>query len=244
LSYYRGVFNKKEISNMSSALSRREFLNGSAVALGGSLLGEVCCWSRHRLLPRLRRSRAGRRAPSCIVIGSGLAGLAAAYKLKQAGWNVTVLEARDRLGGRVFSHRMAQNPRLFANWAPNGWASITIVCALCRSFGIGLQDHRFNEDLLRNGRVTPADDWDLSPAALKAYERFEKAYSSKSPRQLAHLDRYDWWTWLRKQGYSEDDLRLTDLIDSTDFGESIRHVSALVADRRVFPLQRNLGVRL
>jgi hypothetical protein len=105
---------------------------------------------------------------------------------------------------------------------------------MCRNFGIGLQDHRFNEDLLRNGRVTPADDWDLSPAALKAYERFEKAYSSKSPRQLAHLDRYDWWTWLRKQGYSEDDLRLTDLIDSTDFGESIRHVSALVATEEYF----------
>jgi monoamine oxidase len=134
--------------------------------------------------------------------------LAAAYKLRQAGWQVTVLEARDRLGGRVFSHRMAQNPSLVcelgAEWVGEHHYRLR---ALCRSFGIGLQDHRFNEDLLRNGRVTPADDWDLSPAGLKAYERFEKAYSSKSPRQLAHLDRYDWWTWLRKQGYSEDDLR-------------------------------------
>src|SRR5918994_1120661 len=44
---------------------------------------------------------------SCVVIGAGLAGLAAAYKLKNAGWRVTILEARDRIGGRVFSHKFA-----------------------------------------------------------------------------------------------------------------------------------------
>jgi len=39
------------------------------------------------------------------VIGAGLAGLAAAYDLHKAGWKVTVLEARDRVGGRVYSIR-------------------------------------------------------------------------------------------------------------------------------------------
>src|SRR6476620_4130901 len=50
-----------------------------------------------------------RRKHSCIIIGSGLAGLSAALKLKNAGWHVTVLEARDRVGGRVFSHSMPEN---------------------------------------------------------------------------------------------------------------------------------------
>jgi monoamine oxidase len=45
-----------------------------------------------------------RKAKAAIVIGAGLSGLAAAYKLKQAGWDVTVLEARGRIGGRVLSH--------------------------------------------------------------------------------------------------------------------------------------------
>jgi monoamine oxidase len=40
-----------------------------------------------------------------IVIGAGLAGLSAAYDLHRAGWQVTVLEARDRVGGRVHSIR-------------------------------------------------------------------------------------------------------------------------------------------
>ena len=40
-----------------------------------------------------------------LVLGAGLAGLAAAYELKKAGYAVTVIEARTRPGGRVLTYR-------------------------------------------------------------------------------------------------------------------------------------------
>src|SRR5262245_11948175 len=42
---------------------------------------------------------------SVIVIGAGAAGLAAARELCARGFSATVLEARDRIGGRVWTHR-------------------------------------------------------------------------------------------------------------------------------------------
>jgi len=51
----------------------------------------------------LRRASASSPG-SAIVIGAGFAGLAAADALDAAGVEVVVLEARDRVGGRVHSH--------------------------------------------------------------------------------------------------------------------------------------------
>jgi len=42
-----------------------------------------------------------------IIIGAGLAGLSAAYELTQLGHDVTILEARSRPGGRVYTLRDA-----------------------------------------------------------------------------------------------------------------------------------------
>ncbi len=44
-------------------------------------------------------------AVDVIVVGAGAAGLAAAQRLKQAGRRVLLLEARDRVGGRVHTSR-------------------------------------------------------------------------------------------------------------------------------------------
>lgn len=46
---------------------------------------------------------------SVIIIGAGMAGLAAAHELKKAGWAATVLEARSRVGGRVYTVREFSN---------------------------------------------------------------------------------------------------------------------------------------
>ncbi len=79
---------------MDDTITRREFLVRGAAA-AASLAG-VGCGSG-------RQGAGG--AATVIVAGAGLAGLAAAYELVRMGHRVTVLEARDRPGGRVLTLR-------------------------------------------------------------------------------------------------------------------------------------------
>jgi len=202
---------------MSGKTNRREFLK----VLGASSLG---------LALGAQNLYGQKRKKSCVVIGAGFAGLAAAFKLKNAGWSVTVLEARNRIGGRVFSHSLAQNPNLVcelgAEWVGESHERIK---ALCNDFKIPLQKHQFDDYLLQNGQVSRPGEWGFSAPARTAFEKIKAGYGKLTALQQAKLDKLDWWTYLEKIGYSPDDLILRDLMDSTDFGESIRHVSAFGA---------------
>ncbi|WP_268956887.1 flavin monoamine oxidase family protein [Roseibium aggregatum] len=57
------------------------------------------------------------RQKSVLVIGAGMSGLAAARTLKDAGWDVLVLEARNRIGGRIDTDRsLGEVLERGANW--------------------------------------------------------------------------------------------------------------------------------
>ncbi len=87
-------------------LSRREFLRGAAstVAVGGSVIaagGVLAGCSESEI--STADSQFNAKSRSVVIIGAGLAGLAAAYELTRTGWNVRVVEATDRLGGKVLT---------------------------------------------------------------------------------------------------------------------------------------------
>jgi monoamine oxidase len=72
-----------------------------------------------------------------VVIGAGVAGLTAARKLSRFGVEVVVLEARDRIGGRVWTDRSLGPPiDLGAAWIHG--SSGSPVAALARALGLPL----------------------------------------------------------------------------------------------------------
>ncbi|HEU4562500.1 MAG TPA: FAD-dependent oxidoreductase, partial [Longimicrobium sp.] len=82
---------------MEKPITRREFVARGAVAVA-ALAGAGCGTPRS---DGVRTSGPAR----VVVAGAGLAGLVAAYELVRRGHQVTVLEARDRPGGRVHTLR-------------------------------------------------------------------------------------------------------------------------------------------
>ncbi|MBL8825920.1 MAG: FAD-dependent oxidoreductase [Planctomycetaceae bacterium] len=74
--------------------SRRAVLQAALASAGGLLS-----------LTRQVRAQAARPLPRIVVIGAGFAGLACADELAQVGFPVRIAEARNRVGGRVVTHR-------------------------------------------------------------------------------------------------------------------------------------------
>ena len=106
------------------SIDRREFVRRFGGLAG---LGLVSCSTQVDQPPRI------------VVVGAGISGLVAAYELLQAGYEVTVLEARDRVGGRVLSIR---SPFASGHYVDAGAARILpehdLTLRYARHFGLEL----------------------------------------------------------------------------------------------------------
>lgn len=90
--------------------SRRAFLQAmgkaggySAVYLSMQALGMLSIPRAFAGVPALPAGSG--KGKSVVILGAGIAGLTAGYELLKAGYSITILEARNRIGGRVWTVR-------------------------------------------------------------------------------------------------------------------------------------------
>lgn len=106
-----------------------------------------------------------------IIIGAGVAGISAARQLKAAGIRTLILEARDRIGGRVLTdtetlgHAFDRGPYWLHNKATNP------LVPLARQAGIGLIESSYeNGGIFDKGIPSTNPSWKDANEAVVAWE--------------------------------------------------------------------------
>ena len=78
-------------------MDRRKFLKSGSLVTGGAMLSPALLKNCTPIYPLMEIKFNGH----VIIIGAGAAGLAAGLTLKENGEQITILEASDKIGGRV-----------------------------------------------------------------------------------------------------------------------------------------------
>ncbi len=200
-------------------LGRRRFVKG---ALAASALAATGI-----------RARAAESSETVLVVGAGLAGLAAAHLLREGGKRVIVIEARGAPGGRVRTLRGTFDDRLFAELGPNRISDTHVyMIHWLNDLGLSLVDFAPNTAspiLVLNGvraradseaereRLAAdlhADERRLTPAGLLVKyiegvpdEVGAPDFNADDPRWVEY-DRVTWPDWLSARGASKSAIQL------------------------------------
>jgi len=242
-------------------MKRRDFLKQTALAAGFALSAREA--SAFAADPRALKATDGRlelkgKPKKVVVIGAGVAGLAAAYELTEAGHDVTVLEARGRAGGRVETMREKFSDGLYAEaGAMNVYDTHDWTLKYVKLFGLTLAPSApsalASVVYLRGRRLISKQGQTLDyPLGLTAEEKklgrrgmWEK-YVLPGAKEVGDYDapgwpndallKYDRMTfteYLRARGASADAATLLGLGALGAFGDGAGTVSALVLLREI-----------
>jgi len=92
-----------------------------------------------------------------LVLGAGAAGLAAAQQLSQAGLRVIVIEARDRVGGRIFTQHVPGHPLPIELGAEFIHGRPPESFALVEQAGLLVYEINGERWLTQDGQLAPSD---------------------------------------------------------------------------------------
>ena|SRR5271154_2394062 len=124
------------LSKRVEQLTRRRFLEAAAfssLALAG---GEA-------LFPRAAWTHPASGSAKIVIVGAGIAGLNAAYKLQKAGLRAEIYEASERTGGRILTVKDVLGPGLTTELGGEFIDSTHLeMRALAKEFGLELLDTR------------------------------------------------------------------------------------------------------
>lgn len=149
-------------------LSRRQLLGAAGSAAAATLLAACSTSSRPEAATRQK----------AVVVGGGLSGLTAALALRANGWDVTVLEARGRIGGRVHT---LHSPFTDGLHVEAGGESIddnhVQIQAMARRYGLSLanrpSDKLQHAAMVLNGKRSVLQSMAVAdPAMLVGYASF------------------------------------------------------------------------
>lgn len=149
-----------------------------------------------------------------VVIGAGLAGLTTARELGNRGHDVLVLEAQERLGGRIYTaDRLGVHLELGGNWLhwlqPHVWAEVI-------RYGLEVDRGPKSEECywIQNGTVVKND----LAGFLEFIDPGQKKLVARSAEILPRPDRIETGEAFRKA----DQLSLQEVFDSLDLTDEER----------------------